>query len=55
MSEAIGFKHDENSWKIMRRAHTLPKTLDGLNYVAPNELIVLLNKKYRKYLDKISS
>ncbi len=55
MSDAIGYKHDSNSWQIMCSTHTLPETLDGINYVIPNELIVLLNKKYRKYLDKISS
>lgn len=55
MPEAIGFKYDENSWQVMCSAHDLPKTLNGINYIIPNELIILLNKKYRKYLDIISS
>jgi hypothetical protein len=54
MSEAIGYKHDDNSWQVMCRAHNLPITLNGADYVVPNELIILLNKKYRKYLDRIS-
>lgn len=55
LSSAIGFKHDENSWEIMCGAHELPITSDNLDYCNPKELVILLNKKYRIHLNKVTS
>ncbi len=55
LSEAIGYKHDDNSWEVMCKAHNLPVTMRGGNYLVPSDVIISLNKKYRKYLDRISS
>lgn len=54
LSGAVGYKHDDDSWKIMCSTHNLPTDLETSNLVNPKEVSRLLNLRYRKYLDRIN-
>ncbi len=55
LSDVIGFKHDEDSWHVMCRAHQLPTSITVLNYPCPHEVIRSLNLKYRSYLNRLNT
>lgn len=53
LSEAVGYKHDDGSWKIMCNAHDLPTDLGTLSLINPKEVARLLNLRHGKYLRRM--
>ena len=53
LSEAVGNKHDKNSWKIMCNAHQLPSSINTSTYPNPQEIARHLRLRYRKHLNTI--
>ena len=53
LSEAVGYKHDNDSWGVMCRTHQLPSSIDISSYPNPQESARLLRLRYRNYLNKL--